>query len=347
MTESNRYTQYGYNPYQQQPQQGEPSSAGLQRSRFEQRRQSQSSGITDFLTSKLRNPLSATVALVAVGVVFAGVIVLSYPSGNESSEMPVVKAQEISSFKVQPDEAGGMAVPHQESTIFDVAAWDDSGSSNSVTGRKIENLLAPEEPVEDVIVSASAQSEQVEEPVAKVESLLKKATPPQSDELQQVASAEDVQAPVEPEAVSRTETKAEPVKPERLHAAGSSPETIAFVRSVLDEKDEKTAAASLNSIEPASGGDAINAPSTVSAITPGSYYVQLGSVSSDAGAHSEWSKMQKSLPITGLDYRVQEANLGARGTFYRIQAGPVSKDSADSLCSQIKAQKPGGCLVVK
>lgn len=43
---------------------------------------------------------------------------------------------------------------------------------------------------------------------------------------------------------------------------------------------------------------------------------------------------------------MQEASLD-RGTFYRIQAGPISKDSADEICREIKAITPVGCLVVK
>ena len=49
--------------------------------------------------------------------------------------------------------------------------------------------------------------------------------------------------------------------------------------------------------------------------------------------------------LSGLKFRTQEAKL-AKGTFHRIQAGPMSKDSATSLCNEIKKKTPGGCLVV-
>lgn len=137
--------------------------------------------------------------------------------------------------------------------------------------------------------------------------------------------------------------------PEKLHAAGSSPETLAYVRSVLDQKEDAPSTASdasrVASIEPAAG-----APISAGAgIAPGDYYVQVGSVTSRSGADGEWGKIQKAFAsdLSGLSYRVQEANLGERGTYYRIQAGPMSKDSAAQICSSIKAQKPSGCMVVK
>ncbi len=128
-------------------------------------------------------------------------------------------------------------------------------------------------------------------------------------------------------------------KPQSLHKAGSSPETIEFVKSVLDKKDSGTAA----SVEPAAG-----AASSSVAMTSGSYYVQVGSVRSASGASGEWQKIKKEHgALSAADYRVERADLGERGTFFRIQAGPMSKDSADSVCTSIKAKKPGGCLVVR
>jgi hypothetical protein len=45
--------------------------------------------------------------------------------------------------------------------------------------------------------------------------------------------------------------------------------------------------------------------------------------------------------------RIQEADLGAKGTYYRAQGGPLSEDKAQAICKAITAKKPGGCLVVR
>ncbi len=107
---------------------------------------------------------------------------------------------------------------------------------------------------------------------------------------------------------------------------------------------EKTAE-SLNKVSPASG---ISSGQKIKA-TSGNYFIQLASVRSRDGASREWKKLIKKYSpfISGISHRVQQANLGSRGTFYRIQVGPLSKQSASEICQKIKAANPGGSLVVK
>lgn len=383
MTERKTFTPYGYNPYQNQ-QPGGPSLAA-QQERVELQRRNR--GLIDKIfgeeiAGKMRTPIFATVSLLAVGVAFAAVIAISYPSGSDNAggNVPVITAS-ADSFKVQPGDAAGVTVAHQDSRVFDVVSSADPIANPFDGTGAVENLLEPTPPAEEAVNVVEALAEEATqgaeaaagaiEPAAgeaaegvkeSVESLL--IDVPEANE----APVEDVLKKIEPDQVAKiTQTREKvppqdlvkaaeeaPKQPETLHAAGSSPDTIAFVRSVLDQTDSKKTgavsqkvaeaqAANLNAIAPASGGDSIKAPS----VTAGNYYVQLGSVTSRVGADSEWARFTKSLPIAGLDYRVQEANLGERGTYYRIQAGPMSQDSANSLCDSIKAQKPGGCLVVK
>ena len=43
---------------------------------------------------------------------------------------------------------------------------------------------------------------------------------------------------------------------------------------------------------------------------------------------------------------IQEANLGAKGTYHRLLVGPPgSRDSATSVCTQLKAEGYSGCWV--
>lgn len=104
-------------------------------------------------------------------------------------------------------------------------------------------------------------------------------------------------------------------------------------------------AEAIQAIEPAAG---MASPAPKINAAPGGYFVQLASVPNRAGTEGEWKKLQKKFGsiIGGLKYRVQEASLGERGTFYRIQAGPISKESAEDICREVKAAS-GGCLVVK
>lgn len=79
------------------------------------------------------------------------------------------------------------------------------------------------------------------------------------------------------------------------------------------------------------------------------HFVQLGSVQSEEASAKEWKRLQRAYDdiLTGLDYRVERADLGERGVYYRIQGGPLTEDQARDICDKITAQKPGGCLVIK
>ncbi len=82
-------------------------------------------------------------------------------------------------------------------------------------------------------------------------------------------------------------------------------------------------------------------------VTSGKSYIQFAAVKSDADAKTKWAKLQGQYSdLKGLPLHVQKADLGAKGIFYRVQAGPMSLDQAQSLCAKIKAAK-GDCLVVK
>ena len=79
----------------------------------------------------------------------------------------------------------------------------------------------------------------------------------------------------------------------------------------------------------------------------GNVYIQLASVKSEADAKTKWATLKsKYSSLSALSLKVQKADLGAKGTFYRVQAGPTSADNAASICSKIKAAK-GDCLIAK
>jgi cell division septation protein DedD len=81
-------------------------------------------------------------------------------------------------------------------------------------------------------------------------------------------------------------------------------------------------------------------------VSSGSSYVQLASVKTRLAAESEWTKLRAKYGL-GSAYRIQQKDLGEKGTFFRIQAGPYSKEDAALICTDIKKKSPGGCLVTK
>lgn len=112
-----------------------------------------------------------------------------------------------------------------------------------------------------------------------------------------------------------------------------------------------------NAAAPAAPQAAPKAPAAaIAAIPPaankaasGNFRVQLGAVRSQDAAQKEWVRLQTAnkdlLGKFGLN--VSQANLGDRGTFYRIQAGPVgNQQAAMDLCAKLKARNVS-CIIVK
>jgi len=357
MTQDDQFHQYGYDHYLKAP---KGKTAGVIRPRRKSAKEK--------FMARFENPVFATIALLSVGVIFAGVLVMSYPSGpDDEKDIPIVTA-DLRPVKVQPGSRGGMKVPYSDSTVLSDVGRDSDGWERDPG---VENLLAS---VEETLASkeeelARATENALPVGVSTADKGLGKGEAQESKK-QQADPAILLQKIEKPSAdVSAQNESAESDERPKLHAAATSPETIDFVKSVLD-KDEKPdqeaakavsapktvppkeapakiarvpAADILSKIEPAAG-----AASPAVDLVKGTYYVQLASIKVRDRADGEWKKFQaKYAPLMRADYRVQAANLGERGVFYRIQAGPFSKAQANKICDSIKAQKPGGCLVVK
>lgn len=76
--------------------------------------------------------------------------------------------------------------------------------------------------------------------------------------------------------------------------------------------------------------------------------IQLAAVRSQDAAASEWRRYKRLYNdlLGNLDVRIQKADLGDRGIYYRIQAGLLSRDDADQLCRTLKS-RGGSCLLVR
>jgi len=89
------------------------------------------------------------------------------------------------------------------------------------------------------------------------------------------------------------------------------------------------------------------APRAVTTDAAGDYMVQISSQRSDVEAHHALqvaTQKYAALGVKGGD--VQQADLGARGTYYRARLAGGSHEQALALCTQIKAQG-GDCVVAK
>jgi hypothetical protein len=88
----------------------------------------------------------------------------------------------------------------------------------------------------------------------------------------------------------------------------------------------------------------------VAATSGASYRVRLVSVKSENETASEWTRLQHAYPqLASLHMSVTRVELGEKGVWYRIHAGPLADAAAaHQLCDAINTKdKSQGCLVVK
>ncbi len=102
------------------------------------------------------------------------------------------------------------------------------------------------------------------------------------------------------------------------------------------------------------GSQVPNSPKAIIAALPpaparADLRVQLVAVKSKARAEKEAVRLTRAhkLVLDGLKIVFVRADLGKRGVFYRLRAGPLSdRASANSLCRKLLARKQG-CIVIK
>jgi cell division septation protein DedD len=254
--------------------------------------------------------LTASVALFLLFAVFWS----TYPRGEDASKGPVPTIRaDATPYKASPDNPGGMEIPNRDSTVFEALR-----SKGDKEGGRIESLLPPaEQPIPKEQMFAGLKTDPIENKAA--------STPPP------VVSAVD-------EVVAEKTLDSGPVK---------SSATAEQQGTILPVKEAPVV---LGSVEPAAGNAKASAKPATTAKAPesGAYYIQLGSVKDRAAATVEWKKLQKQFPaqLGSLTLRVQEASLGSKGTFYRIQGGSVAQSAGKEICSAIAAKRSGGCIVV-
>lgn len=319
-------------------------------------------GDSDGLFGQILNIMSTrkrefAIASVSVAVILLGIVIFgSYPKDEETAateSVPIVRAN-AGDYKTTPDNPGGMEIPYRDSTVFSSVdgAPNDGGTENILADENAEEPL----PRDQLFAGLNTEGDQPGgAPVAgtnapAVAPIL--GNPPQGElEPTQGAKVEAVVPPTNDALVqealgttpSDTTTTTAGVMPAEAMKATPTLEAAppAKVEEVakLDEPKKIEKAETVAKTEPAAGSTAAKA------VTPGGFYVQLASVKDTAGAAGEYKKMQaKYTGLSGVEFRTQRADL-AKGTFYRIQAGPMSKDSAASVCNGIKGQG-GTCLVV-
>ncbi len=293
-----------------------------------------------------------------------GLVWKLYTGGNDNnSEVPIIRADaDADAYKVEPDDRGGMEIKFQDSTLFNSDDFDTD----------VENLLADNDeespmPRSQLFAGLSTdddlpnnqqkqvQSIEIEDKMSEGEERIigqaEEAEKIVEDLVENGADAivvqnEQGESDVVVVAASEENSEQSDMTIEKTNAGATIIDTPKVIVETKPEPIAEPTPAPAPKIEPKPVPKA--QPVKAEEIIAGEYYVQLASVKSNIAAKSEWDKfVSKYSPLlNNVSHRIQTADLGAKGTFYRIQAGSMSKSNADNICNGIKS-KGGSCLVKK
>ncbi|MFY8106533.1 MAG: SPOR domain-containing protein [Elstera sp.] len=277
---------------------------------------------------KGRRWLPATIALVALGG-FSGIVWYAYSQGGNPSNggaVPLVQA-DAGPLKTRPTDPGGLEVPNQDKLILNGQAVDSASG-------KVERMLPPPEaPIANPSLAAAPSPQGANQVASAVPPALNAPRPqgaaPQTSP--SLVPAPNQQVAAVPRAVTPPGQVTPTPQPVVSRPAAVPPAPIGQTPAPVVAKPPV-----VQTPPPAT-------PAAVGA-TRGAK-VQLGAVKSEAAASAEWAKLQKAHPeLARLSMSVAKVEIPNKGTYYRIQAGPVT-DGA-SVCGAVKARGQD-CLVVR
>jgi len=312
--------------------------------------------------SKENNSSFGLIAGVVIGIAAVGGIgwylwsTGALTTGGEGGVPQLVKANP-DPYKVKPENPGGMKVENQDVLVYDRVARGEAPP-------RVENLLpGPEEPKAPPKPAAEptpepAPAQAAAEP-AKPEPAKPEAAKPAPVETAEVEPAKP--EPAKPEPAREAAKPAAPAQPEQdplaaavLAATGGRQSATGPIaaKPAAPAAEEPTPAPAAGSAAPAAelpAQLAVVPPAAPAAAIAGAFQVQLASARSEQGAMGEWNRIvgKNKDALGGLTPNVARVDLGEKGVFFRLRAGPLAdKAAADSLCAALSAQNVG-CIVVR
>ena len=291
-----------------------------------------------------RLPLLIVLALLVLAM-FAGVVWLAYSQGvaRGRTETPVIAAAS-GPARVAPQNPGGARQPYQGFKIYEQPAPPDDDTAAS--------QLPAQSPAAAPPAAAAAP------PVKLAAAEPKPAAPVPAPAKVEAAPAKPAPAPV-------TKPAPAPIvaaKPVVTAEAASKPASAPAAKPTVAAEKPQPAPLMIGpaTAPPRALGTAAPAPKPVAATpapkpvaaTPaasGSYVLQIGAYKSQADADTAWKtyKAKHAALLSGYNSDVQQADLGDKGTWYRLRiAGFADKDIASALCDRLKADG-GGCFLGK
>jgi cell division septation protein DedD len=107
----------------------------------------------------------------------------------------------------------------------------------------------------------------------------------------------------------------------------------------------KSAPTSIAALIAEAGPPVPSAPKAASG--SGGYRLQLSAVRNADAVAGEWARLKRLYPeLARLSNSTTKIDIPGKGTFYRVEAGPLDEAAAKSTCTHLRGQGLG-CIVVK
>jgi SPOR domain len=162
-----------------------------------------------------------------------------------------------------------------------------------------------------------------------------------------VVSADDQQAA---QSAKPSKPVAKPVKPKPAESASAGEQggTGAPLSITPQSNKGRATIARAEPVNPEAAASASNPTAsasdpTASAASHGAF-AQVASSQSESDARATLARLQKQFPNELGGGAIHRADLGSKGIYYRVQVGPLSREAADKICTQIKA---GGAQCIR
>ena len=272
-----------------------------------------------------RLPLLIVLALLVLAM-FAGVVWLAYTQGvaRGRGETPVLTAA-AGPERVAPQQAGGANVPYQGFKIYEQPAPSDDSADAAPQPKPAAAAAKIVAPVAKPSVTAAA-------PVPVPPPAVKQPAPAPKSVATLIQQADTKPPAAKPAPAAMTAKPASP--PAKTAMAGAAPAAATGAPRQLVTPAAPVAAAPVAPTKPAAGG---------------AFVLQIGAYKSQADADAAWKsyKAKHAALLSGYSDDIQQADLGEKGTWYRLRVSGFSdREVASALCDRLKADG-GACILGK
>jgi hypothetical protein len=312
-----------------------------------------------------RLPLLIVLALLVLAM-FAGVVWLAYTQGvaRGRGETPVLTAAN-GPERVAPGQAGDGNVPYQGFKIYEQPAPQDDSADNAPAAKPPVNAAPAATPAAQapkpapapvaVVAAAPAPVAAAPKPAAAPPAPVKviAATPAPA---KVTAPAKPAPAAMPPKSVAALiqQANSTPATPApKPAAAAATPKAAttpppAMKQAMIPPATNDAATGAPRSLTAPAAPPAAAAPKpAAAAAASGGIVLQIGAYKSQADADGAWKayKAKHAALLSGYSDDVQQADLGEKGTWYRLRIGGLSnKEVATALCDRLKADG-GACML--